>query len=253
MSIEINGKQRTTTFGQQVGTVGVNTLANGDISGVRTINLQPYPPTNAGGVLPVGTVNGAPLQWNGSAWVQNNGVVLTGSDVQLGSINSTPWPLVLALANTPLPGSPFTGNPGTGAGFGATTTLTRVGSAPFVFIAHTTIGGTLTDVPVNNAIPLKFIFTLDIANALAVVPGPGLTPTWTLCNGTIVMHTNDNNGASGEVRSVACGVVTRASTTTATVYLNVQTSVIGPPPPATATYLYTLDLTALVDFETPDG
>lgn len=73
-SIQVAGGARHPVFhGEQIGTLEVNTLANGDISGVRTINLQPYPPVitpNPGGELPVGTTVGAYLMWNGTAWVQ---------------------------------------------------------------------------------------------------------------------------------------------------------------------------------------
>ena len=73
-TVQVAGQSRHPTFhGEQVGTLEMNTLQNGDISGVQTINLQPYPPViapNPGGELPVGTVVGAYLMWNGTAWVQ---------------------------------------------------------------------------------------------------------------------------------------------------------------------------------------
>lgn len=90
-TVQVAGQSRHPTFhGEQVGTLEMNTLQNGDISGVQTINLQPYPPViapNPGGELPVGTVVGAYLMWNGTAWVQQvfpAGVLPTG-----GVTNST--------------------------------------------------------------------------------------------------------------------------------------------------------------------
>lgn len=72
---EVHGVRRQTGFGQQIGCVEVNTQANGDISGVRTINLQPYPPPGGGGGdVAEGSVTNSTLRWNGTAWVENTSV-----------------------------------------------------------------------------------------------------------------------------------------------------------------------------------
>lgn len=229
---EVLGKRRRIGFGEQIGSIEVNTLATSDISGVRTINLLPYPPTTAGGNLPVGTLSDATLRWNGSAWVENTGVTATsGGNVTLSQINTIPFPFTSSDNGSFSSASMF---PSAGAGvtFGsasAAATFTRK-AATDTGLVRASIN-TTADVLIGGDNVLVS-FTINGSSAMVNV-----ATSWTTCYGTFTMFANDTDVPS------ASGVISIASGTTAQGFAMLR--YFGSPP-VTVNFVVVMHLTASV-------
>lgn len=94
---------------QNVGNIGI---AGNDISGVRTINGQPYPPSGGGGGgggdLPNGTQNNSTLRWNEIAqeWQENTTVLANDEgNITTSTVNGE---IVPKLSLLPVPPSLIT-------------------------------------------------------------------------------------------------------------------------------------------------
>lgn len=91
---------------QNIGNIGI---AGNDISGVRTINGQPYPPSGGGGGdLPDGTQNNSTLRWDEVAqeWQENTTVLASNEgNITTSTVNGA---IVPKLSLLPAPPSVIT-------------------------------------------------------------------------------------------------------------------------------------------------
>jgi hypothetical protein len=232
-TVTIKGASRPTSFGQQIGAIEVNTQQHGDVSGVKTINLLPYPPVGAGGDLPAGTTTSSTLRYNGSAWVENSTFTTNAGALNgVTSIDSIPWPPCFS-DDLNITASDMLSAAGLTFGASAYSAATLVRRFSSGGVVRATVQATFS-MPLIG--PGAYAVTFDITNSYLAMAG--ISSSWTTCTGTCTVYCT-----SASVNPFGSGIIQFASGTTASGLFTVS---VNGPIIGVETFAMVIELTARV-------